>query len=218
MIDEKILNKINNLVARSMTLAPPGQDSGVPLDTRHRSQCEAWMTEALNVIQLAIPDPKSAYRQQIEKFYKGNILLQHVASIGEILRSLSLDIRTGLLGKLDDQIRAETFDDLLDHAVAYQDEGRKQGAGIIAGVVFEDTVRRICRKHGEAGDKDLEQLINFLKARNLITALQSKNAKFCAGVRNMAAHAKWDEFTLENVAETIRFIRELLRTHLDGQS
>ncbi len=41
------------------------------------------------------------------------------------------------------QIRGETFDNFLDHAVAYRDCGGKDQAGVIAGVVFEDTMRKI---------------------------------------------------------------------------
>ena len=37
------------------------------------------------------------------------------------------------------------FDDFLDHGEAYLKAGRKDPAGVIAGVVLEDTIRRICR-------------------------------------------------------------------------
>jgi len=47
---------------------------------------------------------------------------------------------------LGNKIRAETFDDFLDHAVFYAKKGRKMEAGVIAGVVFEDTIRRIHRE------------------------------------------------------------------------
>ena len=47
---------------------------------------------------------------------------------------------------------AEAFDDFLDHAEAYLHGGRKMEAGVIAGVVFEDTIfgafteNQICRR------------------------------------------------------------------------
>jgi hypothetical protein len=38
-----------------------------------------------------------------------------------------------------------TFDDFLDHEAEYLKHGRKNEAAVIAGIVFEDTIRRICR-------------------------------------------------------------------------
>jgi hypothetical protein len=128
------------------------------------------------------------------------------------------DIDAGLLGDLGNQIRAETFDDFLDHAEFYQKEGRKQEAGVIAGVVFEDTVRQICRDKCGITDKDqkLEDLINTLKGRGVITGQQSKQAKVGSHVRTKATHAQWDEFDLEGVAATIQITKIFLREHLGG--
>jgi hypothetical protein len=58
---------------------------------------------------------------------------------------LLLDIDNGLLGDLGNKIRAETFDDSLDHAESYRQEHRKIEAGVIAGVVFEDSPRPVHR-------------------------------------------------------------------------
>jgi len=53
------------------------------------------------------------------------------------------DIDRGLLGDLGNKIRAETFDDFLDHAEDYLKRNLKNEAGTIGGVVFEDTIRRV---------------------------------------------------------------------------
>ncbi len=95
-----------------------------------------------------------------------------------MLDGLLRDIDAGLLGDLANKVRAETFDDFLDHAEAYLRESRKMEAGVIAGVVFEDTVRRIYRDK-VANDKGehLENLINVLAKQGIITGQQSKQAK-----------------------------------------
>ena len=82
---------------------------------------------------------------------------------------------------------------------------RKMEAGVIAGVVFEDTVRRIYRNKIADDDKgkELEELINALKRNGVITGQQSKQAKLAAHVRNKATHAQWDQFIL--MAFGIRF-------------
>ena len=40
---------------------------------------------------------------------------------------------------------ALTFDDFLDHGAEYLKHGRMNEARVIAGIVFEDTIRHICR-------------------------------------------------------------------------
>jgi hypothetical protein len=39
---------------------------------------------------------------------------------------------------------AVTFDDFLDHDGEYLRHGKRDEAAVLAGIVFEDTIRRIC--------------------------------------------------------------------------
>src|SRR5260370_15690926 len=98
MIEENIRRKIQELIDLSGRLIITS--SGVARDTQHLSECHRWITEALNVIQLAIPMPNSPYRRRIEKLGEGSGQPQRVASIAEILRALLPDIDAGLLGDL----------------------------------------------------------------------------------------------------------------------
>lgn len=77
-------------------------------------------------------------------------------------------------------------------------------AGVIAGVVFEDAVRRICRKHSisENGVK-LDGLISELVKMNALTEMKAKRARAAAGVRTSATHARWEEFTEGDVEAAI---------------
>jgi hypothetical protein len=145
-------------------------------------------------------------------------MLQRVASIAETLRALLPDIDAGLLGDLGDQVRAETFDNFLDHGAAYLADDRKMEAGVIAGVVFEDTIRRIY--HNKIADddkgKNLEDLISALARKGVITGQQSKQAKVAAHVRSKATHALWDEFDIAGVQATTQLTRQFLADHLGG--
>jgi hypothetical protein len=88
---------------------------------------------------------------------------------------------------------------------------------VIAGVVFEDTIRRICRDKGiDDKDQKLEYLINALTKQGVITGLQSKQAKVGSHVRTKATHARWDEFDLQSVTQTIQITKRFLQEHLDG--
>jgi hypothetical protein len=216
VIEPNIRQKIENLILRARQLdSIPG---GMARDGREIALCAAWITEALNVVELAVPSPTKAYRQRVETMAKGSGgVLQSVKSMASTLEGLLTDIDAGLLGDLYNKIAAETYDDFLDHAEEYLRRNKQMEAGVIAGVVFEDTIRRICRNQGrEDRDKPLEDLINLLAKENVISGQQSKQAKVASHVRTKATHALWDEFDREGVADTIKITRLLLQEHLGG--
>src|ERR1700757_765031 len=73
----------------------------------------------------------------------------------------------------------------------YLKHGRKDEAAVIAGIVFEDTIRRICRVLEIPENRvPLEALIAELVKRDAITELKAKRARAAAGLRTSAAHAR----------------------------
>jgi hypothetical protein len=212
MLDEAIRKKIEDLVRRAGSIA------GSPRSTAQTAQAEGWITEALNVIELAIPIEQHAYRRRIRGIAEDNRgATYQVGYIAECLRAFLPDIDARLIADFGNKVRAETFDDFLDHAETYHREGEKQAAGVLSGVVFEDTIRRICRdKNIPEKGENLEKLINALASKTVITGQQSKQAKVAAHVRNKATHAEWDEYDLDGVADTIQVTRAFLRDHLGG--
>jgi hypothetical protein len=81
---------------------------------------------------------------------------------------------------------------------------------VIAGIVFEDTIRRICRVLGvaENGVK-LDKLISELAKQDhpVLTSLKAKRARAAAGLRTSAAHARWEEIDLGDVAPVIELTK-----------
>jgi hypothetical protein len=76
---------------------------------------------------LRYPVSSNPYRAQIEG--DRDSAVRRVALIAEKLRALLPDIDAGLLGDLSDRVRAETFDNFLDHGEAYLTDDRKMEAG-----------------------------------------------------------------------------------------
>src|ERR1700730_9877523 len=103
-----------------------------------------------------------------------------VSEMAALLGHLLEEIKGGLLTTVENRAIAATFDDFLDHGSEYLRHGRKNEAGVIAGIVFEDTIRRICRTLdiGENGVA-LETLIAELAKRDVLTALKGKARSGC---------------------------------------
>ena len=213
MFEEVIRKKTEDLLRRADPLQVYPADSAVIY------QAQAWIIEAVNLIEVAIPVESNAYRRKIVRIEEDedNYPTLKVGPIAELLRSFLPDLEAGLVVSFGNRVRAETFDDFLDYADIYRQEGEKHAAGVLAGVVFEDTIRRICRDQNIPDkDESLEQLINALARKGVITPLQSKGAKVAAHVRTKATHALWDEYDLDGVAATIQLTRTFLREYLGG--
>lgn len=178
-----------------------------------------WLTAAQNAVQSVCPSPKSPYYIQANKLtsdaHSAYASQGCVRQMVPLLERLLEEIDGGLLTSIENRAIALTFDDFLDHGEEYLKHGRKNEAGVIAGIVFEDTIRRICRVLSvPENDIALETLISELTKQNVLTALKAKRARAAAGLRTSAAHARWEEFEIRDVGSVIEFTRELIEVQL----
>ena len=174
-------------------------------------------------MQLVVSDYLNPYRQRLQHVFiasqnaigrQTGVRSEHIdVGIG-VLKHLLLDIDAGLVATLVDRVRAEVFDDFLDHAEEYYKHGRKE-AGVIAGVVFEDALGQIAEKNGVA-DSKVDTIITSLAKKQVFTDVKAKRARAAADVRTKATHAKWSEFDLSDVHNCIVFTRELISSHLQS--
>jgi hypothetical protein len=156
-------------------------------------QRRAWLVAAQNAIQLACHSGGSPYRTQASELVSkaGYFAPMSVLDMSAMLTRLLEEIEGGLLTTIENHAIAVTFDDFLDHGAEYLKHGRKNEAAVIAGIVFEDTIRRICRVLGVPEDGvALDTLITELTKREVLTALKAKRARAAAGLRTSAAHAR----------------------------
>jgi hypothetical protein len=218
-IESDVLKRFDELAQEFTELARLDRD-GYPRDDAHAAQYVGWMAAAGNVIELICPSPHASYRRSTERIVeqmsqRPSLANVFAAQLSSLLGQLRNDAQKGLIGSVARAAQAETLDDLLDQAALYAKERRKEGAGVLATAVFEDAIRRIVRATGGDDEgKTLEPLINALVESNTITRIVAKRCKAAAGVRNSALHARWDEFTLDDVNSVIALTRELLAEHL----
>jgi hypothetical protein len=217
VIEQNIQDRIIALVEEGERLSL-GNEHGQLLDDTHESECVGWMGAANHALAAVCPSPVNAYREAAERIVKhpfGYALNLGVGHLTSLLKQLLTDIDLGLLSSVANQARAETFDDLLDHAARYHKDQRLDGSAILATAVFEDTLRRICRAKG-IPDKDVksDSLITSLDQGGFITSIVAKRCRAAGGARNKALHAQWDEITLQDVESVIALTRELLTAHL----
>lgn len=217
MIEKLVIARIEQLIQTGTQLKNTDQN-GQARSQNHCAECSGWLTSAQNAIYRVCEDPRLPHRQHVDRIAAQNhgwCIPDAVGEITEILKAILEDSKAGLLSSVADNARAETFDDFLDHAQSYILDKRKNESGVIAGVVFEDTVRRLCRRDGiEEKDRKLDALITDLTSSGVFNGIKAKRARAAAHVRTKASHAQWDEFEIEDVKATIEFTREIISANL----
>lgn len=217
VLEDAIITRIESLIQESQRLAVGGIHGSV--DESQRGACAAWLVAANHMVQRLCDSPGNAYRQHADALVKedhGYVVNNAVGEMGSLLTHLLADAKAGLVASIADRARGEIFDNFLNHADAYAHDGRKNEAGVIAGVVFEDSIRRLCRKRNiPEKDVSLDSLISTLTKAGDLTDTKAKRARVAAHVRTKASHAQWDEFDMRDVNATIQFTREIVTTKLD---
>lgn len=218
ILTEEIKAKFKELINSGNRLKY-GNEHNQVLSVAHAAECIGWLTSAQNLIYLIINSPSNPYRKSVDKICekdRGYVIQESVGEIYSILVTLQKDIEHGLLSSVENQAFALTFDSFLDHAIEYSKDNRKNESGVIAGVVFEDSLRTICRNNHivENGIK-LDELITELQKKEIFTPQKAKRARAAADVRTKATHADWDNFDLDDVKTTIEFTKQIINKHLD---
>lgn len=210
MIEKRLRDKIAQLIDEADALAAMAVETD-----KGYAEATAWLVETLNVVKLALPDPFQPFRFQIELTARQTMSSVKVLTIAATLRSLLKDVDRGLVGTITNKIRGETFDDLLDLAVAYRGRDGKDQAGAVVSIVFEDTMRKIyADKIDKVAQPELEQVTIALTKKEVITEEQAAQARAAALVRNKALHANWNGFTMDGVDATIKITKALIEAYL----
>ena len=216
-LEEKIRHKFDELISSSATLKI-GYKHGQILNAQHRQNCKAWLASAQNLAHLVLGLSSNPYKTTIDGICsrdRGYCIHDSVGEVAVILMSLISDIDNGLISSIENQARATVFEDFLDHAKEYAKRNLSKESGVISGVVFEDTLRTICRNHDvEEKGQQLDMLISELSKREIFNPLKAKRARVAAHVRTKATHAQWDEFDMSDVKATIEFAEELIAGNL----
>lgn len=212
--DSKLFARAKVLLERAPELYMSAQ--AVPGTSAKR---EAWITSAISVIELLSPAVFSPYRTRANTAASNYIGMadNRVDMIAAVMVALLEDIDAGITPAISDEIRGEVFEDFLLQAEYCLASKKTAQAGVIAGVVFEDTIRRACDRHKilQKGIA-LEQLIIQLNKDGHLTDVKAKNARGSAGLRTKATHAQWDEFDASDVRATITLARDLITELLDS--
>ncbi len=127
-----------------------------------------------------------------------------------VLLAAREEMAGGWLNTRKGLVSAEIFADFLEMAEHLLDEGYKDPAAVVAGSVLEEHLRQLCQKKGIGIEVSQQQGRQVHKKADTLNAelakagvynkLDQKNVIAWWGLRNNAAHGKYQEYTKEQVA------------------
>jgi hypothetical protein len=204
-----VKERIEQLIVQARELSA-GTDYG---------QQAAWLISVEYAVHLVCPSGVNPYNRRAHELVivgQQQAPQMAISGMAALLARLLEEIEGGLLTTIENHAIAVTFDNFLDHGAEYLKRERKDEAAVIAGIVFEDKIRRICRVL-DIGENDvpLDALITELTKRDVFTQLKAKRARAAAGLRTAAAHARWEEIELSDINPVIELTRELVAAHLE---
>lgn len=87
-------------------------------------------------------------------------------------------------------------------------------AAVLACAALEDALKRFAESNGlNVNDKVMQEVVNALKAKGLVTGAQKSLLDSMPKIRDYAMHANWDKITAQDVGSVIGFVEQFLLSH-----
>jgi hypothetical protein len=129
-----------------------------------------------------------------------------------IFQAIRSEIAGGWLFTIKGMVAAELFSDFLDMAEHLLEQGYKDAAAVMVGSVLEEHLRQLCHRHsvdladekeGKLVPRKADRLNAELAKKSVYTSIDQKQVTAWLGLRNDAAHGKYDQYTAEQVKQLL---------------
>jgi hypothetical protein len=124
------------------------------------------------------------------------------------------DFDGGYLFDIEKSVAGELFGDLVALAKAALSEGQHTVAAVLSSAALEDALKRFAISRGLVVDGNtMEQVVNALKSKGLVSGPQKALLSAMPKIRNHAMHADWDKLTPQDAGSIVGFVEHFLLTN-----
>lgn len=173
-----------------------------------------WSTSALNLLGLAF-GTDSVHFIGFKKICDNWRDYPHdLEAARGVFSAAKEDYQEGFFVSLSKAISGELFGDFVQLAKRCLAEGSKEAAAVIACAALEDTLKRYVASKGiDVQNKTMQDVVNAMKSKGLITGAQKSLLEAMPSIRNYAMHADWNKLRPEDVNSVIGFVEQFLIQH-----
>lgn len=194
-VDAKIARRFDEVAVQGSNMHAH-QSPNSPFADYEPKVWQQWATSAQNVIEAAFGSASPHARNFATAYAKCHGHDDHVDALKGIFAGAKADYVGGYGFKLTAVVSGEIYGDFVGLAKKALDEGHKDVAAVLACAALEDVLKRLAAQKGlDVADKDMQQVVNALKAAGAVAGAQKTLLDSMPKVRDYAMHAKWSKIT-----------------------
>lgn len=174
-----------------------------------------WKTKARHLLATACGVESVHYKDFVERENGGFYSTNHsdLLQVRAVFNAAREDFDGGMFNSVRSMVQAEVFSNELDQASELMKGGYITAAAVIAGVVLETTLRRLC-EDTQIEPGSLNKMNADLTKAGTYNLLVNKRITALADIRNNAAHGHSDKFTKADVDDMIDKVEAFVADHL----
>ncbi len=228
MRDEKIIEKLSNLIkeGRNLAMALNSEDKLDSYFTHNQSENVKLYPRAIkrsqdsiNLLKLRFGADSVFLKDFVNEISKkvgyrgGRFYKENVANATAILEHVLDAVVNELTEDLFYKREILVFSDLLEQAFEFLESGHRIAAAIYGRIVLETTVREFARKEG-VEEKKFDQVIIKLRQKGIIQKPLESSLRANYQLGSMAAHGdeKFKDYSNSEIREYLNFIRDKVLT------
>jgi len=218
-VKELIDGKFSKLIAEGNSLVRNSGWNGEDMQRHPPIQdYYRFRTEALNLVRRACGDDSDHYRQlkNLSETKESSTNAYFTLHCLGVVEAAQRDFEDGLLFNVRSLIAAELLGDFIEQAETLLTAGYYIPVASLAGAILEDTLRKICEKHGVPipDSTKIDRLNADLARAEIYDKLVQKRITAIADIRNNADHGHFEKFKKDDVADTVKWIRSFAADQL----
>ncbi len=187
---------------------------GTSKDIASEREFHAWAVSALHVMRAAFGRQSPhclRFEIELDKVGKNYVHGRDLNIFQGIFFGAKSDIDGDYLFDFQAAISGEIFGDFVAAAKSALDNGHHTVAAVLAAAALEDALKRYALSQGlDAEDKTMDEVINSLKSKGLVSGAQKGLLGAMPKIRNYAMHAQWDKLTPQDTGSIIGFVEQFL--------
>lgn len=170
-----------------------------------------WCVKAKNLISNACGKDSQHFLSFLEaeapKPYRTSV--HTLGRVRAVFLAAREDFEGGYLTSVRNLLHAEVLDSALEQAKELLAAGYTSASAVLAGVVLESALRRLCERH-EISPGRLDRMNADLAKAGCFNMIVQKRITALASIRNSAAHGNRADFKAEDVASMIQEVERLV--------
>jgi hypothetical protein len=213
-VQDQVIRRFAELEAQCRAIRLLDNGSG---PYANAEQFYAWATSALNAIQGVFGKDSphfTRFEKEMASISNNFVWDRRLDSFRGIFLGAKSDVDGGHVFALQTSFSGEIFGDFVATAKVALAEGHHTVAAVLACAALEDALKRYAQANGLAVEgQTMEEVVNALKAKGLVSGAQKTLLAAMPKIRNQAMHAEWSKLTPHDAGSVIGYVEQFLLSH-----